>query len=75
MSAKCHVWTAPLLQEESDVWRVGRVQPCIWPVVAARMAAGPDVIRWIRSQSKARALFAETALRKVALQASCRSTY
>ena len=49
-----HVWTAPAVQEESDVLRSVRVQPCIRPVFewrthlhfdAAAVAAGPDVIR------------------------------
>ena len=30
--AKGHVWTAPAVQEESDVLRSVRVQPCIRPV-------------------------------------------
>jgi len=42
-----HVWTAPAVQEEeeSDSERSVRVQPCIRPVNAAVLAAGPDVIR------------------------------
>src|SRR5437660_8573362 len=53
-SALGHVWTAPAVQEESDVLRSVRVQPCIRPVFewrsdlhcdAAAVAAGPDVIR------------------------------
>src|SRR6266702_7024615 len=53
-SEKGHVWTAPAVQEESDVLRSVRVQPCIRPVFewksdlhcdAAAVAAGPDVIR------------------------------
>jgi hypothetical protein len=40
-----HVWTAPAVQEESDSQRNVRVQPCIRPVNAAVLAAGPDVIR------------------------------
>jgi hypothetical protein len=43
--AKCHVWTAPAVQGESDVQRSDRVQPCIRPLDAVAMAAGPDVIR------------------------------
>jgi len=52
MSALGHVWTAPAVQEESDVLRSVRVQPCIRPVFewrsdlhcdAAAVAAGPDV--------------------------------
>jgi hypothetical protein len=42
---KCHVWTAPAVQEESDVPRYGRVRSCIRPVIAAALAAGHDVIR------------------------------
>ena len=33
-----HVWTAPAVQEESDVLRSVRVQPCIRPVFASRLA-------------------------------------
>jgi len=33
----------------------GRVLPCVRPVCAAIMAAGPNAIRRIRSQSKPRA--------------------
>jgi hypothetical protein len=29
-----HVWTAPAVQEESDVLRSVRVQPCMRPVFA-----------------------------------------
>ena len=29
-----HVWTAPAVQEESDVLRSVRVQPCIRPIFA-----------------------------------------
>ena len=44
--ALCHVWTAPAVQEENLTYqRAGRVQPCIRPLNAAAMAAGPDVIR------------------------------
>ncbi len=35
---KGHVWTAPAVQEESDVLRSVRVQPCIRPVFASRLA-------------------------------------
>jgi Transposase zinc-binding domain len=42
---KCHVWTAPAMQEESDVSANGRVRSCIRPIVAATLAAGHDVIR------------------------------
>jgi hypothetical protein len=42
---KCHVWTAPAVQGESDSQRGVRVQPCIRPLNAAVLAAGPDVIR------------------------------
>jgi hypothetical protein len=41
----CHVWTAPAVQEESDVSAIGRVRSCIRPIVAAALAAGHDVIR------------------------------
>src|SRR5262245_4485971 len=41
----CHVWTAPAVQEESDVSANGRVRSCIRPVVAAALATGHDVIR------------------------------
>jgi hypothetical protein len=44
-SGSGHVWTAPAVQEESDSERNVRVQPCIRPVNAAVLAAGPDVIR------------------------------
>jgi hypothetical protein len=44
-SGKCHVWTAPAVQGESDIQRGVRVQPCIRPLNAAALAAGPDVIR------------------------------
>ena len=56
-----HVWTAPAVQEESDVLRSVRVQPCIRPVFewrtslhcdAAAVAAGPDVIRWSGPKQK-----------------------
>ena len=41
-----HVWTAPAVQEENrTVPRIVRVQPCIRPLNAAVLAAGPDVIR------------------------------
>src|SRR5262245_52733437 len=43
--AVCHVWTAPAVQEESDVSANGRVRSCIRPVVAAALATGHDVIR------------------------------
>jgi hypothetical protein len=39
-----HVWTAPLLQEESGVLRAVGCKSCVRPVDAAD-AAGPDVIR------------------------------
>ena len=46
MSAKCHVWTAPAMQGRNRTFqRAGRVQPCIRPLNAAAVAAGPDVIR------------------------------
>jgi hypothetical protein len=39
-----HVWTAPALQEKNLTFpRSVRVQPCIRPLNAAAMAAGPDV--------------------------------
>jgi hypothetical protein len=34
-----HVWTAPAVQEESDGLRSVRVQPCIRPVFAWRLAS------------------------------------
>ena len=40
--------------------QIGRVLSCVRPVNAAHMAAGPNAIRWIGSQSKARALCALT---------------
>jgi hypothetical protein len=44
--AKCHVWTAPAMQEKNLTFpRIVRVQPCIRPLNAADLAAGPDVIR------------------------------
>ena len=44
--ARCHVWTTPAVQEETlTSQRSGRVQPCIRPLNAAALAAGPDVIR------------------------------
>jgi translation initiation factor 2 gamma subunit (eIF-2gamma) len=42
---KCHVWTTPAVQEESERFRDGRVRSCIRPAVAATLAAGHDVIR------------------------------
>jgi hypothetical protein len=43
---KCHVWTAPAVQEGNLMFpRIVRVQPCIRPLNAAVLAAGPDVIR------------------------------
>ena len=45
-SEKCHVWTAPAMQEKNQTFpRIVRVQPCIRPLNAAVLAAGPDVIR------------------------------
>ena len=42
----CHVWTAPAMQEKNLTFlRIVRVQPCIRPLNAAVLAAGPDVIR------------------------------
>ena len=44
-SLSCHVWTTPAVQEENLTFqRAGRVQPCIRPLNAAALAAGPDVI-------------------------------
>jgi hypothetical protein len=41
-----HVWTALAVQEENLTFpRIVRVQPCIRPLNAAVLAAGPDVIR------------------------------
>ena len=34
IKTKDHVWTAPAVQEESDVLRSVRVQPCMRPVFA-----------------------------------------
>src|ERR1017187_4795321 len=46
MSAKCHVWTTPAVQGKNLAFqRSVRVQPCIRPLNAAVVAAGPDVIR------------------------------
>jgi len=45
MSQKCHVWTAPAVQEESDI-SAKRSGAAMYPAFdAAAMAAGPDVIR------------------------------
>jgi hypothetical protein len=45
-AALCHVWTAPAVQEKNLTFpRIVRVQPCIRPLNAAVLAAGPDVIR------------------------------
>jgi hypothetical protein len=42
---KCHVWTAPAVQEESDI-SAKRSGAAMYPAFdAAAMAAGPDVIR------------------------------
>jgi hypothetical protein len=42
----CHVWTAPAVQGKNRTFqRSERVQPCIRPLNAAVVAAGPDVIR------------------------------
>src|ERR1019366_5687161 len=46
LSAKCHVWTTPAVQGKNLAFqRSVRVQPCIRPLNAAVVAAGPDVIR------------------------------
>jgi hypothetical protein len=46
MSQMGHVWTTPAVQGENRAFqRRVRVQPCIRPLNAAVMAAGPDVIR------------------------------
>ena len=37
--ARGHVWTAPAVQEESDVLRSVRVQPCMRSVVAWRVTS------------------------------------
>jgi hypothetical protein len=42
---KCHVWTAPAVQEESGGSAIDRVRSCMRPVVATAMVAGHDVIR------------------------------
>ena len=45
ISEKCHVWTAPAVQEESDI-SAKRSGAAMYPAFdAAAMAAGPDVIR------------------------------
>jgi hypothetical protein len=45
-SAMGHVWTAPAVQGKNRAFqRNVRVQPCIRPLNAAVVAAGPDVIR------------------------------
>ena len=45
-AATCHVWTAPAVQGKNRAFqRSVRVQPCIRPLNAAVVAAGPDVIR------------------------------
>ena len=50
---RCHVWTTPALQEENLTFqRAGRVQPCIRPLNAAALAAGPDVIRGLGPNQK-----------------------
>jgi len=38
---KCHVWTAPAMQEESDVSANGRVRSCIRPIVAGHFGRWP----------------------------------
>ena len=38
IDVKGHVWTAPAVQEESGFLRSVRVQPCIRPVFAWRLA-------------------------------------
>src|SRR5450759_2846891 len=46
ISHLCHVWTAPAVQGKNLTFqRSVRVQPCIRPLNAAALAAGPDVIR------------------------------
>ena len=46
IDAKCHVWTAPAVQGKNLTFqRSVRVQPCIRPLNAAVVAAGPDVFR------------------------------
>ena len=41
-----NVWTAPAVQGKTPTFRETiRVQPCIRPLDAAVVAAGPDVIR------------------------------
>ena len=45
-SLQGHVWTAPAVQGKNrTIQRNVRVQPCIRPLNAAALAAGPDVIR------------------------------
>jgi hypothetical protein len=41
-----HVWTAPAVQEESDYQRSVRVQPCIRPVSAWRIASFAMQPQW-----------------------------
>ena len=51
-----HVWTAPFWQGVNlMLLQIGRVLSCVRPVDAAHMAAGPNAIRGIGSQSKPRA--------------------
>src|SRR5262249_28734810 len=42
---KCHVWTAPGWQGESDVAGLGSVQPCVRPLGAVHMTAGHNALR------------------------------
>src|SRR5215467_10148474 len=74
MSQKCHVWTAPALQEKNlTSERSVRVQPCIRPFDAAALAAGPDVIRWSGRNQK-HALFPRVALHGFRLTVSSTSS-
>ena len=41
-----HVWTAPAVQEESDVLRSVRVQPCIRPIFAWRVTSVAMQPQW-----------------------------
>jgi hypothetical protein len=43
---RVHVWTVPALQEESDVKRSVRVQPCIRPIVAWRITSVAMQPQW-----------------------------
>src|SRR5262245_19549523 len=44
-STKCHVWTAPAVQEESDAFAMVGCGHVFGLIAAATLAAGHDVIR------------------------------